>query len=83
MKKLNDYYGTVSGIPLSAVIKQLDKLTDVVNALVETINNLGNQSALDIVKEAVKDLEKKLIAQGDVIATIIAGDHSDNRCGED
>lgn len=80
MKKLNDIYGTISNIPLSAVIKQLDKLTDMVNALIETINNLGNQNELGTVKEEVKGLEKKLISQGDLIAEMIAGDH---RCGED
>lgn len=83
MKILNDIYGTVSGIPLSAVIKQLDKLTEMVNALIETVSNLGNQNELGTVKEAVKDLEKKLISQGDLIAEIIAGDRGDQRCGED
>jgi len=71
MKKIIDTYGSVSNIPLSTVIKQLDKLTDMVNAISETINNLGNLSELNTVKEEIKELEKKVIAQGDVIAKIV------------
>lgn len=80
MRRLTDQ---CNNITLSDVIKYLDKMTDMLNAIVQTINGLGNRSELGTIKELVKDLENKLIAQGDIIAELIAGDYGDCRVDEE
>ncbi len=68
MKKLNDQY---TNITLTDVIKQINKITDIVNALVQTINNLGNHLETGTIRDEIKNLEKKVIVQGDVITKIV------------
>lgn len=66
-----------SNITLNDIIRQLDKATDMLNALSETVRNLSKLSGLNTVKEEIKNLENKVIAQGDMIAKLIADDYGD------
>jgi len=51
------------------IVEKIDTLIDVVNILGKTINNMHQQYNLLPLRKYIEDLEKKVIAQGDLIAS--------------